>query len=604
MSYLSFEPDIMIESATTQKPKHSAADLLHVRGAIELLLAATAFIVYAGTLVFRFVYDDRLQVVDNRVLTSWSYVPGYFAHHVWYLIDPHFAPNYYRPIFLLWLKLNYSLFGVSPAGWHLSSVALHVLATVQVYWLGRRLLKHQTAAAIAALLFAVHPVHVESVAWVSGVTDPLMCVSLLGSVLAFLRWQEKRTVTAYAFAMLFGAIALLSKEPAVVLPLLVAVSAWAATPRDSKLSPNERWALLPFVALLVAYVVVRIHVIQGFAHNMGSASVRQMVLTWPAVIVFYLRQLFAPYELSPFHDVAWVVDPFSRGFLLPLALIIGVFVALGVALRTTNERRPLLASLAWMSIPLFPMMNLRVYPEGELVHDRYVYVASIGLVFLLVEIARIMLQHIPEHARISRARAVTVAFTVVFAALTFYNQADWASDLLLFTHALKVAPDSEVAMIDLGTVYAEKGDPQSLQVAEGLFKRVLARNEMHAGANFNLGHAEYQLHDYANAEKHIYRAIQHDPLYAPWWMHFAGVELRQGKMLEAEGAAREAVRLSPQEPGYHAALGAILLESHKVVEAEKEFNLELHSNPNNALARQGLEKIASTRSQQPTTSAR
>lgn len=592
MSYLSFEPDPMIESAATQKPKHSAADLLHMRGAIELLLAATAFIVYAGTLVFRFVYDDRLQVVDNRILTSWSYVPGYFAHHVWYLIDPHFAPNYYRPIFLLWLKVNYSLFGVSPAGWHFASVALHVLATIQVYWLGKRLLKNQTAAAIAALFFAVHPVHVESVAWVSGVTDPLMCVALLASVLAFLRWLQKPSFVSYAASMLFGAIALASKEPAVVLPVLVAVSAWAASPNDRRLSTKQCWALLSFVGLLIAYIAIRIHVIHGFAHNMGSASVRQMVLTWPAVIVFYLRQLFAPYELSPFHDIAWVESPLRLGFFVPLAIIIAVLVVLAFALRATSNRRPLLAALAWMSIPLFPMMNLRVYPEGELVHDRYVYVASIGLVFLLVELARIMMQQMPERARLPRARAVTVAFAAVFAALTFYNQTDWANDLLLFTRGLKIAPDSEVAMIDLGTVYAEKGDPQSLEIAEGLFKRVLARNDMHAGANFNLGHAEYQLHDYVNAEKHIYRAIQRDPLYAPWWMHFAGVELRQGKMLEAEGAAREAVRLSPQEPGYHAALGTILLDSHKNAEAEKEFALELQSNPNNEIARQGMARLA------------
>jgi protein O-mannosyl-transferase len=592
MGYLSFEPDPMIESAVTQKPKHSAADLLHMRGAIELLLAAMAFIVYAGTLVFRFVYDDRLQVVDNRILTSWSYVPGYFAHHVWYLIDPHFAPNYYRPIFLLWLKVNYSLFGVSPAGWHFSSVALHALATIQVYWLGKRLLKNQTAAAIAALLFAVHPVHVESVAWVSGVTDPLMCVALLASVLAFLRWQENPSVASYATAMLFGAVALASKEPAVVLPVLVAVSAWAASPDDRRLSAKQRWALLPFVGLLIAYIAVRIHVIHGFAHNMGSASVRQMALTWPPVIVFYLRQLFAPYELSPFHDIPWVTSPLSKGFLLPLAIIIAVFVVLAFALRATTKRRPLIAALAWMSIPLFPMMNLRVYPEGELVHDRYAYVASIGLVFLLVELARIMMQNMPERAQLSRARAVAAAFAIVFAALTFYNQTDWANDLLLFTHALKVAPDSEVAMIDLGTVYAERGDPQSLEIAEGLFKRVLARNDMHAGANFNLGHAEYQLHDYINAEKHIYKAIQRDPLYAPWWMHFAGVELRQGKMLEAEAAAREAVRLSPTEPGYRAALGTILLEAHKNNEAKQEFDLELQTNPNDAIAKQGLARLA------------
>ena len=573
------------------------AELLHQRGVTELLLGAVAFIVYAGTLAFGFVYDDRAQVLDNRIITSWSYVPGYFAHHVWYLIDPHFAPNYYRPIFLLWLKINYSLFALSPAGWHFASVAIHILATLQVFWLGKRLLKSHNAAAIAALIFAVHPVHVESVAWVSGITDPLMCVALLGSVLAFLRWQETRSVASYVAAMVVGAGALASKEPAVVLPLLVGVSAWAATPRGSKLSRVDRLALLPFVGLLIAYLAVRVHVIHGFSHPMGSASARQMLLTWPSAIVFYLRQLFAPYELSVFHDLPWVYSPLSARFVVPLAIIIAVLAIIVLALRTTTERKPLLAALAWISIPLFPMMDLRVYREGELVHDRYAYVASIGLAFFLVAFAQILLQKLPEHVRFARARAVAIAFVAVFAALTFYNQSDWASDLLLFTHALKIAPDNNVAMTDLGTVYAERGDPHSLEVAKGFFNKVIAHSDKNAGGYFNLGHAQYQLHDYVNAEKNIYRAVQLDPLYAPWWMHFAGVELRQGKLIEAEVAAREATRLAPEEIGFHAALGAILLTARKTAEAEEQFNLELRLHPNNTEAKQGLAAIAALRNQ-------
>src|SRR6266581_2941570 len=160
-----------IESMSQSAPKLTTAELLRHRGVIELLLATVAFIVYAGTLVFGFVYDDRVQIVGNRVISHWTYVPQYFLHHVWYLVDPRFAANYYRPIFLLWLKLSYSAFGVSPAGWHLASVALHILATLQVFWLAQRLLKNRSAAIVASLLFAVHPLHVESVAWISGVTD-------------------------------------------------------------------------------------------------------------------------------------------------------------------------------------------------------------------------------------------------------------------------------------------------------------------------------------------------------------------------------------------------------------------------------------------------
>ena len=586
---------------TQSAPKPSNAELLRRRGVTELLLGTVAFIAYAGTLVFGFVYDDRLQIVANPIIGNWKLVPQYFTHHVWHLIDPRFVANYYRPIFLLWLKLSYAAFGPSPVYWHLASVVLHILVTLQVFWLTKRLLKNRIAAMVASLLFAVHPVHVESVAWVSGVTDLLMCVTMLGSVLAFLRWQQTRTVASYAAALVFATLAFLSKEPAIVLPVLIAISAWAAIPSDTKLSSADRRALIPFFVLAVAYLALRQHILHGFSHNMATASVREMVLTWPAVIVFYLRQLFLPCELSLFHDLPWVDSPLSARFIVPVAYLLAIVIAIGLTIRASRERRTLIAAFAWMSIPLAPVMYLRVYMEGEIVHDRYTYVASIGLVMVMVLLAQMLLQGVPENKRSLHARAVAAAFVAVFMLLTFYNQSDWASDLLLFTHTSKVAPNNVASMLNLGTVYAEKGDPDSLAIARRIFIKVVSMSPDNSGANFNLGHAEYQLHDYANAEKHVYRALEIDPRYGPWWMHFAGIELRLGKYLEAEGAAREAIRITPQEAGYHAALGAILLSANKTSEAEKEFNLELKYHPDDQSARQGLANLAAIRAGTPAT---
>jgi protein O-mannosyl-transferase len=585
------------ESMSHRPHKLTTADSLNRPGVLELLLGTVAFVAYAGTLAFGFVYDDRVQIVGNKTITSWSYVPTYFAHHIWYLIDPRFYANYYRPIFLLWLKICYSMFGTSPALWHLGNIALHIIATLQVLWLAQRLVKNRTAAAIASLLFAVHPVHVESVAWVSGVTDPLMSVTFLGAVLAFLRWQQNRSSLIYAAALLSAAIAFLCKEPAIVLPVLIAISAWAVLPSDQKLSSAERLALIPFFVLAAAYLGLRQHILQGFSHNMASSTFREMVFTWPAVIVFYLRQLFLPYQLSLFHDLPWVETPLSARFIVPLALIAAVIYCAVEMVRASDERRALIAAFAWLAIPLAPVMYLRVYMEGEVVHDRYTYLASVGFVILLVLIARMLLKNVPQHARFRNATAVTIAFAAVFAFLTFYNQTDWADDLLLFNHASKIAPNNLTASINLATVIAEKQDPESLNIARGIFRKAVAESPNNANANFNLGQAEYQLHDYAGAEKHVYRAIEIEPRYGPWWMHFAGIELRSNKLLEAEAAAREAIRLAPQEPGYHAALGAILLAAHKTSDAEKEFTLELQLHPDNAQAKQGLASIVAQRSQ-------
>jgi hypothetical protein len=133
------------ESETAIRPRSRAnqnlslAELTRLPWVVELLLAAGTFLLFCGTLAFKFVYDDRMQILENVSIRQWSYVPQYFTKNVWAMIDPHILANYYRPLFLLWLRINYALFGSNATGWHALSVALHVIVVVQVFWLGKRL---------------------------------------------------------------------------------------------------------------------------------------------------------------------------------------------------------------------------------------------------------------------------------------------------------------------------------------------------------------------------------------------------------------------------------------------------------------------------------
>src|SRR5438477_9595434 len=155
-------------------------------GALPVLILAVTFLVYTGTTRFGFVYDDQGQIVRNLFIQSWQYAPRYFTSHVWSYLFPGDVANYYRPLFLLWLRANDALFGLEPAGWHLTSVLAHLLVTLEVYWLGVRLVQDRAAAAVGAALFGLHPIHVEAVAWVSGVTDPLAALLMLASFISFL----------------------------------------------------------------------------------------------------------------------------------------------------------------------------------------------------------------------------------------------------------------------------------------------------------------------------------------------------------------------------------------------------------------------------------
>src|SRR5574340_712765 len=192
---------------------------------LPLLLLAATFIVYVGTLQFEFVYDDMGQIVNNPVVHSWRYLPWYFHSNVW--MQQYAVGNYYRPLFLFWLLLNYTLFGLQPLFWHLTTVLAHLAVTWMVYLLVRRLTSDQATAAIAALLFGLHPIHLEAVAWISGVTEPLLAMLLVPAFLCYLNYRERGRARRWLLlSLLLFALALLTKETAVVLPALLFAYAW------------------------------------------------------------------------------------------------------------------------------------------------------------------------------------------------------------------------------------------------------------------------------------------------------------------------------------------------------------------------------------------
>ncbi len=182
-----------------------------------VVLAITAA-VYLPTLAFGFVCDDAEQIVTAQPHYTWSALPSYFTTDVW-SYTAFVKSNYYRPGFLVWLLLDSRLFGLDTVLWHASVLALHLAATLLFYLLARRISADVAVAGAAALLFGLHPSHVEAVAWLSGSTETVFAVLALASILCHIRgWR--------AAALLLFAAALFSKETAIVLPLLLAACDW------------------------------------------------------------------------------------------------------------------------------------------------------------------------------------------------------------------------------------------------------------------------------------------------------------------------------------------------------------------------------------------
>ena len=568
------------------------SDSSGARALLPAVILAVTFISYAATLSFGFVFDDHGEIVVNDSIRAWRYLPSYFTSHVWSFLYPHMLSNYYRPVFLVWLRLNHALFGLHPWGWHLTSVLAHVAVTYLVYCLALRLTRDTWVAAAAGLIFGLHPVHVEAVAYVSAVPELLAALFMLAAMLAWLRAREgRRNVRWFAAALALYSIALLSKEGGMMLPIFIAVYAWihgGGEGGGTALGKRLRATLVavaPFLALTLAYVPLRVWVLKGFAHAVTPVPLRTEILTIPSVLVFYLRLLLWPLPLSCYYDTPYVSAATLRGFFMPL---LGVLVTLAVLaiwyLRTRRawpgEARTLAFAGLWLAFAILPVLNFRLLPEGEIAHDRYLYLPSVGFAILVAVALR---QALRGYFHVSPAwvAAGAVLACLAMGATTLYESLYWADNLSLNDHAHAIAPQNVYATTSLAAAAAERG---MTSAAVSLYQQALAARPAFWRANVNLAYLYYQKGDYAKAARYFQRSCAADPTDGDQFLYLGMAEMQLNDLSRAESAIRTALLVRPHGKDYHLGLGLVLKEAGKVSEARQEFAAALAENPNDQRA--------------------
>ena len=557
------------------------------------ILLAT-FLAYVGTLQFQFVYDDAGQIVVNTFIKQWKYLPVFFQTHVWAQFNLHAISNYYRPFFLIWLLLNFKAFGLNPVGWHLTTVLAHMLATLAVFYFAQRLTRDRVAAGIAALLFGLLPVHLEAVAWVSGVTEPLFAMLLIPAFLCYLNFREGKGGKWIGASLLLYAVAQFSKETAVVLPVFIGAYE-LLFPLAGETAPRS-WAqrirrgvllALPYAVITAVYIPARIHALTTFSITNYPVPWTVNLMTIPGLLVFYLRLLFWPVGLSAFYDTDYVTAPGFQSFILPLLIVLGVAAAL-VWIGLRSRSRTYWYLLLWTILPLLPVLNLKYFVKGELAHDRYLYLPSVGACILL----GMALRRIPW-GRVSLAGSEPVpaipiaALALVMMATTILQSTYWANDLLLYKRGVDTAPGNNLARTDLGNALIDAG-----RYEEGMemYREVLARDPNFWLCVYNMGYENYAHGNYERAENYLVHAAELYPVDGDTFYWLAQTEMNLGRLDRAEQAMDRALANEPRALGYRYVMGVVLQKQGKLVPAIEMFRGELAKNPADAKARQALEE--------------
>ena len=578
------------------------------------LEALLVVLVYARTLRFEFVLDDIPLILKNPlVFVPWRTVPRFFAEGYFDRIFPGSPANDYRPLLSVWLLVNQRLWGFNPAGWHLTGLLLLALVTLGVYVLGRRITHDRKMAAIASMLFALHPIHVECTAWVIGTNEALMAALFVASFLAYLAaarsrdGQRQRSPRGSfldvqagslwrAASLAFYALALLAKEEAVVLPVLVAGFAWVYGRPDGNSRSLGFWArtgtallgTAPYWALTAAYLALRFEILHGLIHTATEVPFRALLETVPLVLWRDIRLLLWPSGLTIFYESPYVSAPTDSSFLLPLAAVLALVAGLVAWGRRSRAVR---FAAIWTIVPVLPLLDLRVLPDGEFIHDRYLYLSSIGFSLLLAiavsEIARLLRSRV-KPARVELVAAIILGST--YGGLTFYYSGFWANELTLSQRVITVSPESNFALVHFAYEDTERG---RCDVAAAIYQKVLARSPRYWLAYFNLGVCHYKTGQYDMALNDLGQASEIAPGEPDVYFYIGLAQYRLGRLAVAETALRRAIDFRPEGAGYHLALGVVLEAEDEKAEALAEFRKELAYRPEQLAARRSIAELES-----------
>ena len=560
-------------------------------------VCALTFLAYLGTLRFGFVHDDRGQIVGNPAVHSWHAVPGYFTSHVWAAVAPAFLGNDYRPLFLLWLRINDSLFGLHASGWHFTSVLAHVTATFCVFLLAHKIIGEWPVALCGALIFGLHPVHIEAVAWISGVPEPLAGALMIAAYLCWVCSREAGGRRWFSVSLVLYTLALLTKETAIMLVPIIFASLWSGFPQPVFPQPHSRaqraWqslrVLVPFILLTLLYLGVRTLALKGFSHPAAKIRWLTVVLTWPSLLLFYLRLLLLPVGLSPFYGLEFVSHPTLANCALPAAAILAVAVGLWM---WAARVRAVALMIPWLVFPLLPVLNVQVFGNGNFAHNRYLYLPSVGFAILVamavgrLKSGRLIFGIFP----LSQA-LVMIALGISGCWLVWQESRYYTSDAAFYSYAYssEANPDPVIAM-DYANTLAEQGDYSR---AATVYGKVIEAHPDMWNACFNLGHMYYQRGDLNSAVQYLSRAAAGDPAQAGAFFYLGLAKLKLQRLDDAEANLRRAVQLAPAAANYHFALGTVLRIRGKLSEALAEFSQELALDPRHEAAAQQIAEIRS-----------
>jgi Flp pilus assembly protein TadD len=533
---------------------------------IYLVLAVAVLAVYSPVFHFDFVtYDDPDYVTANphvQAGLTWTGIAWAFRSS--------FAGNWF-PVTWLSHMVDSTLFGLDSGWHHFTNVWIHALSTLVWFAVLKRLTGARWRSALVAFLFALHPLHVESVAWVAERKDVLSGLFWVLTLWSYIAYTVRPGPVRYGLTLFLFCLGLMAKPMLVTLPLvLLLLDRWPLR-RGTKILEK-----VPFFAASVAVsvVTVLVHKEAGATASLSliPASVR-FENSLVSYAVYFLQTLW-PADLAVFY-------PYALGSLLMPAVIAGIaLIAVTVlAIRDFPHRPYLAVGWLWYLITLLPVIGL-IQVGAQARADRYTYIPMIGLAIALVWGVSEALERWPR-----TQAALAAAVCLVCLALTSLQVQYWRDSISLYQHAIGATSGNYVARFNLASVLEKRGD---LAGAVAQMRETVRIRPRFALAHAELGQLLARLGQPEEALPELQSAVSLRPDLGDVQVRLGSVLGALGRNGEAAAAFSEGIRLQPENGDAHYNFGIALAQQGRLQDAAREFRATVNLRPGDAEARFNL----------------
>lgn len=510
-----------------------------------MLVMGLSVLVHLPAVSAGFTYDDHDFVRNNASVTSVSSALG-----AWLRPFPPEQParGLYRPLTALSYALDHAVAGPEPLAFHLGNLLWYALSCLLVFQVSRHVLDSIPLGLLAALVFALHPVHCEAVDSVSGRSELLALTFGLATALSFLHRAPLVALATYACA-------LLSKETAImtlgVLGVLVALGAvehgrsWSALVRA--------WLRLwPWCLVTLAYLGLRLLALDGHLGPrrtyVGEAPFVTRIWTFGRVLLEYLRLLVAPVELHPdaYYQrrvgVQHAASAEGSLGLLAFVLLLALLLALAHRLARQADKRVAGLCLGLASFLLFLVPVSHLVPFGAVMAERFLFAPSFGFALALAGAAGLAWPVLRSRATRIGASVLAAASLLGLGVRSHARAADWHDDVTLWSPTVRFLPDDYRVHNSIGRGYVERGD---IARAIPWLERSLALKPDHGPTLNNLGYTQRQRGELALAEATFRRLVSLEPDHAIGWHNLAALAATRGDLGGAERLYLKVLRINP-----------------------------------------------------------